>query len=223
MVGELPAVAAGKGRDDRIDEKNTGGLPQSMNLFLVLGPESSGNHITTELLITMGCFGDASDKQRLDAFVDGDTDILPAKGPMVLMRSVPHGRQYPDVSQISKRLYSAGYRMKTIIPVREWTAIIVSNYYHREETVEKAAQKLEEAWAWIGTRFHFLRPFFFFNVSLLFKDWDAGIRGLEWFTGLELDRSKMGRELEILDPDKLRHGQIKRYGVKSVKRRFLQC
>jgi len=194
-------------------------------IFFVLGPESSGNHITSWILTQMGCFGDPQvttnyhqimgDSQRLDEFINGPVgdirEIVEPEKPLVYFQSVPHGKRWPDVIGIRSVFLDAGYRMKSILVVRDWYANIQSNYYHRTKTdkIADSEELLMEQWRWIGERLQHLKPFMLFNSSLLFKDPASAVLGLEIFTGLKwpYDHFKM-----IWDVDRKQHTLLKERG-----------
>lgn len=184
-------------------------------VFFVLGPESSGNHITSWILTQMGCFGDPQvttnyhqimgDAQRLDEFVNGPVndirEIAESGKPLVYFQSAPHGKRWPDIIEIRSVFFGAGYRMKTIVVVRDWYANVQSNYYHRTKTdrIADSEKLLQKQWTWIGDRLQYLKPFMLFNASLLFKDPASAIMGLEIFTGLKwpYDHYKMIRDVDL--------------------------
>lgn len=176
------------------------------NFFLVLGPESAGNHVVTEILIQMGCFGDI-ENEKLDLFVNGQVSLKDAVGKernVVLIRSVPYGLEWVDVEALRLKVEKANYQLKTIIVVRDWFANFSSNYYHRIDNVRKALDMLERVWIWIGERLAYLEPFYFCNTSLLFKNCEATIEGLEWFTGLKYNH----REHFFVRDSDLKHHEI---------------
>lgn len=184
-------------------------------MFLVVGPESSGNHITEGLLARMGCWGsENAGRVVIFDFLRGNRNIaFPKDVPIVFMRSIPNRDVYPgpnfDPQMIKSSFESIGYNVKTIIPVRSWSATIKSNY--REKTVEASAEVLEESWRWLGLQLPACHPFFFFCTSFLFKYPEIAIKELETITGLmwqdcyDLDFIK--------DPDKARHKELMNRGI----------
>lgn len=88
--------------------------------FLVLGPESSGTRLMTKLLMVAGCYGDDGHVQRLDR------DPLPNVPRLVWRRSVPHGKQWPDLSAAIQRLQRGGYVVTVVVTSRDWHAMALS-------------------------------------------------------------------------------------------------
>lgn len=188
-------------------------------LFLVLGPESSGNHLTSLVLQKMGCYWE--EPQKLDSFLEGTMelkDITDEKN-IVLRRSVPHGREWPSPVEIEKRFKEEGYTMGTIILQREWMATCLSNYYHRSNTVEEAEATLRDAEKHIARYLYnsALDPFYVLNVSSMMKDPVPSIKGLERFTGLKWP-SILPVDSVVRDSDIGRHNLLLEHGFKSIDR-----
>ena len=80
-------------------------IPQKA--ILVVGPESSGTRLMTQMLLACGACGDPSHDQRLDK------KIPKRMGCVVWRRSYPHGapkvRHWPEVDIMALRLEEAGY------------------------------------------------------------------------------------------------------------------
>jgi len=62
--------------------------------FLVVGGESTGTRLVTEVLIALGCHGDSGHKQRLDTDIDKGEDI---PMPFVWRRSMPHQKKFVSI------------------------------------------------------------------------------------------------------------------------------
>lgn len=89
--------------------------------FVVLGPESSGTRLTTQLLIDAGCYGDATHIQRLD--LQG----APAWAwSVVWRRSAPFCRSWPDLSALVNHVGALGYQVTAVVTVRDWYAMVQS-------------------------------------------------------------------------------------------------
>lgn len=85
--------------------------------YLVVGPENSGTKMLAGALVSAGCYGDATDAQRLDSLEFGG---LP--GQLVLRRSIPHGCEaVPDLQGLSAQLTAAGYRVRPLCLYRNTT------------------------------------------------------------------------------------------------------
>lgn len=189
-------------------------------LFFVFGPESSGNHVTSKVLQTMGCFWE--EPQRLDKFVSGEIaniNDITTNDKIVLRRSIPHGRDWINPLHIKQKF--SEYNMKTIVLVRDWLPNIFSNYYHRENTVEEAMNKLMESWSHISKHIDDIKPFYFFNTSLLFKDPKSAIEGLEYFTGLNWPKD-IPYENIVYDADIGKHEVFRKYGFKTIDRSLIR-
>lgn len=188
-------------------------------LFFVYGPESAGNHVTSKILQTMGCFWD--EPQSLDQVVIGEKDVeeITTNENIVLRRSIPHGVHFVHPDHIRSKFKK--YSMITIIPVRDWMSNIFSNYYHRSETVQDALISLQDAWIHIGSFITRIQPFYFFNTSLLFKDPRSAIEGLEYFTGLKWPENTPYESI-VYDADVGKHEVFRKHGFKSLDRQVIR-
>jgi len=186
-------------------------------IFLIFGPESSGNHLTALLLKMMGCYWD--EPQKLDKFLKGEGKIndITDNTNIVLRRSIPYGREWFDPKAASIKFLESGYRMYTVILQREWMATVLSNYYHRSSTVEEAWDTLVEAQLHIAKYLNILNPFYVLNTSSLMKDPEPSIRGLELFTGLEWPKD-IPYDKCVYDSDIGRHQLFIDHGFDSIDR-----
>ena len=188
-------------------------------IFLVIGPESSGNNLTSLVLKTMGCYWE--EPQKLDSFLKGDCglDEVTDNPNIVLRRSVPHGHEWMEPVLARQMFAERGYEMYTIVLQREWMATMLSNYYHRSTTVEEAQETLRKAEKHISTLMSHdhLDPFYILNTSALMKDPKAVVRGLEYFTGLKWPEG-VKYESIVKDTDRGRHDLLLAEGFTSIDR-----
>lgn len=167
--------------------------------FLVMGPESSGNHLHCEILKRMGCFWE--DEMPIEKLC-GRSNLV------VLRRSIPHGDTWHSPAVIRKQFAARGFEMKTVVPVRDWAATILSNFWHRRATVSDAAGANLAAYSHLASVLPKMAPYWISNSSLIFKDPRAGIRSLELFTGLVYS----GDVNWIYDADRGKHQLLLRHG-----------
>lgn len=186
--------------------------------FLVIGPESSGNHLTSLVLETMGCYWDRH-PQKLDEYLDGKIKIedITDNPNLVLLRSVPHGREWPNISYINERFSIENYKVHTIFLRREFMATALSNYYHRSPSVEKSWGDLIKAEKHIASYMKDMDDFYLLNTSSLMKDPEPVVKGLELYTGLKWPID-VPYESVIKDSDIGRHSLLLEEGYKSVDR-----
>lgn len=109
-------------------------LPDGKRAFLVLGPESHGTHLVTDLLVHAGCHGRSGahvawqgewpaaidDRQPWDEALPTDED------PIVWRRSVPHLAHWPDIRGMIGSLEARGYEVRAVVVHREVYAAIQS-------------------------------------------------------------------------------------------------
>ena len=93
-----------------------------MRAFLVLGAESSGTKLFTEILLGAGCVGDPENEQRWDS----QMPVWGVDDPVVWRRSVPHGEKYPDIVAMIERLRGVGCQVYAYVTVRDWTSMLHS-------------------------------------------------------------------------------------------------
>lgn len=193
----------------------------SKKMFLVLGPESSGNHITSRVLENMGCFWEENQKLIIDRFCRGECPLseITTNSNIVLRRSVPYEHEWADPNKYRKLFENEGYKMYSIILQREWMAGLLSQYYHRSATVEIAWDSYVKAEKHIGKYLSdsSLDPFYVFNTSALMKDPEPVIKGLEYFTGLKWPKEVPYNSI-VYDADVGRHELLLNSGFKSVDR-----
>jgi len=88
--------------------------------YLVLGPESSGTHLMTRMLINCGCLGDWDKRQHWDSAPPTD------QTPIVWRRSYPYAGQWPHLSDLTGPLCCAGYNVHIVVMSRDWRCMAQS-------------------------------------------------------------------------------------------------
>lgn len=84
-----------------------------MRCFLIVGPERSGNRLVASILVAAGCHGAGATFQPFG-------QSLPTKeDPAVVIRSLPHGNRWPNLSAIRWELLDRGYEMILVIACRD--------------------------------------------------------------------------------------------------------
>jgi hypothetical protein len=117
-----------------------------MRAFLVLGPESSGTKLFTEILMGAGCIGDAGNEQRWD----NELPVFGRDDPIVWRRSVPHGESYPDITGMVDGLRNVGCQVVAYVTTRDWTCILDSRVMNAGIiNHEIASQRLQWAYPYI--------------------------------------------------------------------------
>lgn len=98
-----------------------------MRAFLVLGAESSGTRLMTQILIDGGCRGSAEMEQPFDHVIP-PVESTPV--PIVWRRSVPHGGKWPSIGSLLLLLVSRGYEPYAVVMFRDWLATVKSQVSH---------------------------------------------------------------------------------------------
>lgn len=110
--------------------------------YLVTGPESSGNRMLLSILLQAGCVDHTKQAEP-----DWKNLIPNTNGPIALMRSMPHAKDWYSLGGLTDLLKSFGYSVKIIIPVRDWTSVCKSQVaiqYASDEVTAKA--KIDRAY-----------------------------------------------------------------------------
>lgn len=103
----------------------------SKRIFIVAGPESSGNRLVARLLVKAGCWGDGNTAQRLDRPVqDGNAETISklvgeAKN-LVLVRSFPHGKKWINLKDVADFFRAGGFEPFLVITRRNWPCTVLS-------------------------------------------------------------------------------------------------
>jgi len=113
--------------------------------YFVVGPESSGTRLMTQLLMGVGCFGDYTHDQRLD-----EPGLWPDEQRLVWRRSVPHRHNMPDVFLCIMRMRSNGYNTTVLVMSRDWHSMAISQEQigHVKSTTE-ALSNIQLAYTYI--------------------------------------------------------------------------
>lgn len=100
--------------------------------YLVLGPESSGTRLVTEVLINAGCIGSSDHIQPFD------TNNFNGQSPIVWRRSIPHNAEWLNLKPILDKL--SGYQVTAVVVVRDWW------YVAQSQLANGHAQSIEDAY-----------------------------------------------------------------------------
>ncbi|MEO1367432.1 MAG: hypothetical protein AAFX50_09660, partial [Acidobacteriota bacterium] len=138
-------------------------MPEAKRAFLVVGPESHGSHLVTDLLVHAGCHGHSGehgpwrgggDDDDGDSSAAGRPDRQPwderppaDEDPIVWRRSVPHLRRWPDLAATAADLEMRGYQVHVVVVTRERYPAIQSQLKWRHvASEEEAAAHIEKAY-----------------------------------------------------------------------------
>lgn len=160
--------------------------------FVVCGPESAGNRLLAAHLQRAGCHGNASTEQ----------DYFPGKeSPAFVIRSLPHGEEWPDLKALKRKLERRDYRVTFLVTVRDPFSLVRSQLARgHQDCAYKAIETVREAYraALIGD--YYLVPY------------EALTQGYDGFLGLlGLPRGTGGLFIDG-EPTKIQDGNKKHYG-----------
>ena len=108
--------------------------------FLVVGPECAGNRILAAILARAGCAGGGTTTAPLNTGLPTDED------PVVMIRSYPHGGDWPNLRQLGKDLAERDYAITILLTVRDPHAITQSQIERGERSYERARHLINEAY-----------------------------------------------------------------------------
>lgn len=167
----------------RIAKNRLFGIPPSKRAFLVLGPESHGTHLVTDILLNAGCKGHAgnhvpwqpkskvlnrgkkkpwehklpTDRQPWDKKLPTNED------PIVWRRSIPHGREWVNLTEMIRSLRGRGYLVKAVVVTRDAYAGLQSQLKWRHiKDMEQGKANIAQAYLHIFR--HLLRSGALFTV-----------------------------------------------------------
>jgi hypothetical protein len=119
-----------------------------MRAFIVMGPESTGTRVLTQILISAGCVGDGGHKQRFDEHIPSPEEV---GSDIVWRRSVPHfnAEDMPTIKSMESRL--EGYDVKILITSRSLYPAAKSQMNHRDHlsSLEQAYDRINEGYSYI--------------------------------------------------------------------------
>lgn len=90
--------------------------------LLVLGPESSGTRLMTEILVRSGCKGSSGDSQPMADLNHAGSQ----EGNIVIRYSLPHTRVWPDIAYTAERLRAHGFQVLAVVMTRAWWPMMES-------------------------------------------------------------------------------------------------
>lgn len=119
-----------------------------MKAFIVMGPESTGTRVLTQILISAGCVGDGGHEQRFDEYIPPPGEV---GSDIVWRRSVPHfkSEEMPYLKDMENKLN--GYNIKVLITSRSIYPTARSQMRHRSylENLKQAYERINEGYSHI--------------------------------------------------------------------------
>lgn len=124
--------------------------------YFVVGPESSGTRLWTDILIRAGCYGQSGHSQKMDGLMFADQ---PAR--IAFRRSLPHTGSWPPLTHIIERMEAADYEVTVVKTDRDPYYTVrsqlrighVSNAEQARSNIARAHQEIHKAVKATGCRF----------------------------------------------------------------------
>lgn len=103
-------------------------------VYIVAGAESSGNRLLTQILVAAGCISlDPSGALPID------------EDPCVVLRSYPHGNEWPDLAEIFRILRDRGYLVRVLVTIRDAHCVIESQLARQHHPRTLSAPNIQRA------------------------------------------------------------------------------
>ena len=170
--------------------------------FLVVGPEGSGNRLLTGILVRAGCHGAATAHHawRLNEALPTD------ETPVAVIRSFPHGGEWPDLPVILATLRHSGFLVTVLVTCRDWSAGRpgrMERGHLGDDATQQAAYR--RIFAGLGTT-----PFRLVSYESLVLHPERAVAHLLADIGLSAERAGdivvEGRAGQIIDHNAVRYG-----------------
>lgn len=144
-------------------------------VYIVIGGESTGTRMVTQLMLKGGCWGDPGHSQRMDDLIRehkwDEIKKITESMPIVWRRSFPHDTRYPDIARDLVRPLTEECGLKDsdimfLVTTRDWfcasrSAAIAGH----SSTPGTALEKLKEAYRQIFHFFDIFASFDYYMVS----------------------------------------------------------
>jgi hypothetical protein len=142
---------------------------------LVVGPESSGTRLWTEIVCGMGYAGGWGHQQQWDA------EIPLTKERIVHRRSLPHDGEWPDMEALLERWTSAGFEVWWLVCCRDWHAMTHSQVGQHVPDLATADKNCRDAYTEIMGSMDCRGPWRMVTYESLIVNSDQVIKSLaEW-------------------------------------------
>lgn len=113
-----------------------------MKAYLVLGPESSGTRMMTDIMIAAGCDGTSGHSQIWDA--------KPPDGNVIVWRrSIPHSGVWPDIARMVELLRGVGYTVMAVVMQRDWHTMTQSQIRDAQHAPDRDTALINIARAYV--------------------------------------------------------------------------
>ncbi|MCP3932130.1 MAG: glycosyltransferase family 2 protein [Bacteroidetes bacterium] len=143
------------------------GIKPDKRAFLVLGAESHGSHLVTDILINAGCVGHAGNhvpwqpdnKVLLRGLkkpwqYEFPTDLQPwdrklptNEDPIVWRRSLPYGKEWTNLTKMIRSLQGRAYVVKVVVVTRDTYSGLQSQLkWQHVEDIEKGKSNITQAY-----------------------------------------------------------------------------
>jgi len=187
-------------------------------VFIICGPESSGNRLTRMILKSIPILEVGNDYERAMRMFEEkrDIDLMKENTWLFAGRSIPHGGtfgnrekvpEYLSLDKYEKAFINFGFKPKWIIPIRSIYPLMKSKMARKRTPIGVRENDAAMYQFISGQYLHIFSGlvdigdaiFHLFNTSALMLNPDRELMGLEKFFGFELDIKRIKKEIYDAD------------------------
>lgn len=165
--------------------------------IVIIGPESSGNHLLCSLLnsfsfvTTPGDKEEVHTKKHLEAYLELHKD----ESFLAIQRSIPCDKRWWNLKEVVEPLEAKGYFISFIIMSREWRAMASSQYHkHTPEDEPKALVNIRCAYEHIFYELSaFIEPipYMIVNYESLIQNKTETLKSIKGILGVDFNETKI--------------------------------
>lgn len=176
--------------------------------IIVVGPESSGTKLITELFVSAGCLGDYTHEQRFDEKFDKNINTDWPDQDIVFRRSIPHAKVWNKPIDLVQRFENIGYNPLLVVTFREFVPNIFSKINNDHSDEKNAYSDLLYQLRFIFHSLSMIDNFYMLSTSYLFKEPLSSITDMFMCSGFtEISNDKIKEMVEsVYDADKKHRG-----------------
>lgn len=176
--------------------------------IIVVGPESSGTKLITELFVKAGCLGDYTHEQRFDKKFENNIDTDWPNQDIVFRRSIPHAKVWNKPIDLIQRFKNIGYNPLLVVTFREFIPNAFSKINNNHSDKNDAYSDLICQLRFIFHSLSMIDNFYMLSTSHLFKEPAFSIQDILICCGFtEINANKIKEMIEsVYDADKKHRG-----------------
>lgn len=108
--------------------------------IIITGPEGCGNRLIAAAFQAAGCYGEGATDAKFNI------QLPTTESPVVIIRSFPHGNEWPDLVDIHDKLTEREYSVVFVIPTRDFSCYAASWAKDRPSEADKWQSNYQRAY-----------------------------------------------------------------------------